>query len=97
MEEPALVPPAPPVRPCSEVAVARIRLVDPWRCTARDHPSHEQDELLVALIARDVDDAAGVDVGRPRPVHMRRAVGIITAVEGRGSGLDDHEAGALAE
>src|SRR5512132_2757639 len=89
--------PAPPSVSSSaalEVAVAGVRLVDSLRCACRDDPGHDDDELLGALVARDVHAPARVDVGRPRRMPVRRAIWIVTAVEGGDAGLDDHEAGA---
>src|SRR5215210_1386637 len=75
-----------------ERAVARIWFVNPpWR-SRRNELDHDIHQVLALLVPEGVHPPGWFEEARAGRNLVRRAGGVVTLVEGRGAGLDDHEA-----
>src|SRR6266511_1717076 len=76
----------------SEWAVAGARLADQSRRAGRNELYHDVHQVDTAFVPDDVHIPGWFEETRPGRNHVRRAGRVVTLVEGRGAGLDDHKA-----
>jgi hypothetical protein len=91
--ERALCPPSDSrlLRPEPRRAVAG-RLAHQSRCAGRNELDHDIHERDAAFVPDDVRAAPWFEELRPGRKYARRTRGVVSLVEGRGSGLDGHKA-----
>src|SRR5262245_20036036 len=75
-----------------EGAIAGARLRDQPRRPGRNELDHDIHQWHAAFVPDDVHVVGWFEEGRPSRNHVWRTSGVITLVEGRGSGLDDDKA-----